>query len=252
MFTQIRSLKIYYEVLGTGNPILLLHGWGGSSLSMRSILQIAQNPLELKAYAMDLPGFGYSDMPSEPWGIDNYANCVLEFLDHLGLDKVDILGHSFGGRIAIKIAAHYPKRIQRLILVDSAGIRPKRGGLYYARVYFAKSVRLLASVLPAPLSRFLQERILSKQGSSDYQNAGAMRQTFVKVVNEDLLPLLNTIKAPTLLIWGESDKETPLSDAVLMKLILGSSLAVLNHAGHFSYLDDPQGFAKAVKAFLKD
>lgn len=249
MFITIDGLKLYYTTLGEGTPTLLLHGWGVDSRSMESVM--AHLKKQAKVYALDFPGFGMSELPPEPWEVGDYTALTVKFLDQMGLDKVDIVAHSFGGRVSIKLAAAHPERINRLVLTGSAGIRPDRTAGYYVKVYTYKLGKALVKLLPGSLGKSLQERMIARRGSSDYQQAGEMRATFVKVVNEDLRHLLPDIQAPTLLIWGELDTETPLQDGQLMdQLIPNTRLEVLQGAGHYCYIDDFPGFSRAISAFL--
>ena len=125
MIKFIGRLKIYYEVAGSGEPVLLLHGWANDVETLRPLMGMVKE-LGFRVYAVDLPGFGLSDMPEGSWGVDEYVNFVRKLLDELALNRVSIVGHSFGGRIAIKLAARDAQRINKMILVDSAGIKPDR------------------------------------------------------------------------------------------------------------------------------
>jgi pimeloyl-ACP methyl ester carboxylesterase len=174
----------------------------------------------------------------------------VKFLDALALGRVDIVAHSFGGRVAIKLSTELPDRVSKLVLVDSAGIRPPRGLQYYSRVGLAKLGRFVAWI-GGPIGRGLRNRIYSRVASADYMSAGALRETFVRVVNEDLTSLLPRIHAPTLLIWGEHDTATPLSAGRKMRdLIPNADMKVLKDAGHFSYLDQYGVFRLLVASFL--
>jgi pimeloyl-ACP methyl ester carboxylesterase len=246
---HVRGLTLRYEELGEGDPALVLHGWGASREAARPMTRAAATLRH--AYGLDLPGFGESDLPPEPWGVGDYAELVLAFMDELGLDRVDLIGHSNGGRIGIWIAAHHPERIAKLVLVDSAGIRPKRGPRYYRKVGMAKAGKYAARLLGPP-GRRLQERLRGRAASSDYAAAGPLRPTFVKIVNEDLKPLLPRIQAPTLLVWGARDDATPLADGRAMeRLIPNAGLAVFETAGHYSYADEPARFARVLDHFLR-
>ncbi|MCL2817682.1 MAG: alpha/beta hydrolase [Clostridiales bacterium] len=245
----IDGQKVHYQCEGRGKPLLLLHGWGASCLSFAALMpHLARH---FTVYALDFPGFGQSPPPQSVWGVGDYAYLTEKFLKQLAIDKPLIMGHSFGGRVSILLGARgLPAK---LILVDSAGLRPRRSLKYYLRVYSYKAAKSLFSL---PLLRNHKERALAfwlrSNPSSDYKQAqGVMRQVFVKVVNEDLRRHLPKIKAPTLLLWGELDTAVPLSDARLMeRLIPGSGLAVLPGAGHFCFLDKPREFLLIVDSFL--
>ncbi len=248
MFVTLSDRKIYYEVKGSGEATVLLHGWGGSVQSFRPIF----NRLSLKnrIYAIDLPGFGRSDPPAPEWSTPEYAKIVIEILDSLEICRPHLLGHSFGGRIALYLAAFYPERVGKLILVDSAGIKPKRGWRTRLRVGGFKVMKYTLALLGSWGDKHLQ-RLYQKIGSADYRAAGALRSVLVKVVNEDLTPILGKIVCRTLLIWGELDSDTPLTDGQLMHSRLPSSrLVVIKGAGHYSYLKDPEFFCDTVTQFL--
>jgi pimeloyl-ACP methyl ester carboxylesterase len=252
MVIYINEMKAYYEAAGEGMPVVLLHGWGTDSSSLRPVLKQIRDELPGRAIAPDFPGFGFSDLPPQTWDVEAYAAWLGAFLDELGLAQVDLLGHSFGGRVAIKFAAFNPQRVRRLVLVDSAGILPKRGLDYHFKVGLAKTIKFWFKHTPE-LAKFIRlDRLAARQGSQDYQNAGAMRQTMVRVVNEDLSQYLPRIQAQTLLIWGEHDDATPLADGQLMqRLIPAARLIVLPGAGHFSFVERFHPFCQALIPFLK-
>lgn len=244
---EIDGLRLAYRDLGQAGrrpPVVLLHGWGASLDAVASIQQALT--AEHRVLAFDLPGFGQSDPPPAAWASADYAALLERALDRLGLDRVHLIGHSRGGAIAIVLAASRPSLVERLVLVDSAGLRPARGPRYRARVAAYKVAR-----------RFVRRRAaadwLSRRfGSADYRSAGRLRSTLVRLVNEDLRPLLPRVAAPTLLIWGDQDEETPLRDAAIMEQeITDAGLVVFPGAGHFAYADDPGRFAAIVGHFLK-
>ena len=182
----------------------------------------------------------------------DYADLVEGFIKKIDLDRPVIIGHSFGGRLSIILSARNIPR--KTVLVDAAGIRPKRTMKYYLRVYTYKCAKKLFA-LPG-LNRYRGRALslwLKKNPSSDYNAAeGMMRQIFVKVVNEDLKHYLPEIEVPTLLVWGDNDPATPLSDGKLMeKMIPDSGLVVLNGAGHYSYLERLPQFLLILDSFFK-
>lgn len=250
MIIEIDGLRVFYEVGGMGETIVLLHGWGGQAESFKPVFDYLIN--DHKVYALDLPGFGNSDLPPSPWGAEDYAQFILRFFKAIGVTKSNIIAHSFGGRIAIVLAAKQPEKVDKLILVDSAGIKPRRTVKYHVRVSIAKIGKLLFSTrLFGTYGENVRQAISKLVGSKDYQDAGEMRGTFVKIVNEDLKPLLPNISASTLLVWGEKDTATPISHAKIMeKEIEDAGLVVLQNAGHFSYLDDCPQFCRVVSKFL--
>ena len=230
-------------------PIVVLHGWGAHIEAVGPILAALDSASDL--IALDLPGFGESEPPPEAWDVDAYANFMIAFLDELGVPRAHLVGHSHGGRVSIAIAADRPERVGRLLLVDSAGLRPKRGWRYRRRVAVAKLGRLAARLGGAP-GRRLQERLRARVASRDYLEASeAMRGTFRAVIAADLSDRLRRIAAPTLLVWGDRDEDTPLWMANRMEeLIPDAGLVVLEGAGHYSYADSPGQFAAVARRFL--
>jgi pimeloyl-ACP methyl ester carboxylesterase len=249
-YTEIEGLRIRHLREGAGAPVIVMHGWGASIETVASIVRALSGVAEV--HALDLPGFGESEIPHTPWGVDDYSRFLGSFIDALGLRQpLPLIGHSNGGRVAIAMAATQPERVSRMILIDSAGIRPKRGAGYYRKVGMAKVGKHAAGRLGAP-GRRLRDLLVSRSASADYAAADPrMRPTFVKLVNSDLRELLPRVKAPTLLIWGSQDTATPPSDGKLMEqLIPDAGLVVLQGAGHFSYLDEQARFATIARHFL--
>lgn len=245
---DIAGLRTRYLVRGSGVPVLVLHGWGASVEAVLPVVTGLESVA--RVYAPDLPGFGQSELPPEPWGVEEYQAFVAAFMDALGIERAALVGHSNGGRISIRMASTEPQRVSKLVLADSAGIRPKRTLRWYRRVAMAKIGKHAARLFGSPGER-LRDLLVGRAGSTDYLQAGAMRPTLVRLVNSDLREHLPHIGVPTLLIWGSEDTDTPLSAARAMeKLIPDAGLVVLEGAGHFSYLDQPARFSTIVRHFL--
>lgn len=243
--------KINYQVAGQGQAILLLHGWGANLQSFKPVYDFLVP--HFRVYNIDFPGFGQSAAPQTVWNTQDYAVCIKQFIQQLNIENPILIAHSFGGRVAIRLAAEQQK-IAKLILVDSAGIKPKRTIGYYLKIYLYKLIKKIATLpLLNHIFNPLIERAKRKLGSTDYQNvSGVMRDILITVVNEDLTLLLPQITTPTLLIWGEHDQATPLSDGQLMeKLIPNAGLVVLKNAGHFAYLDKLNEFLLIIDNFLQ-
>ena len=247
---QVRYVRRKAPAAPAGDlPIVVLHGWGAHIEAVAPILAALDGAADL--IALDLPGFGESEPPPEAWDTDAYARFVLDFLDHVEVPRAHLIGHSHGGRVSIAIAADHPERVGRLMLVDAAGIPPKRGWRYRRRVAVAKLGRVVAKLGGAP-GRRLQERMRARVASRDYLEASeAMRGTFRAVIAADLRERLTRIGAPTLLVWGERDEETPLWMGQRMEeLIPDAGLVVLDGAGHYSYADSPGRFGAVARRFL--
>jgi pimeloyl-ACP methyl ester carboxylesterase len=202
--------------------------------------------------ALDFPGFGQSDLPSQPWGVPDYAHNLRELLLQIGFYPADIIAHSFGGRVAIVLAATWPEMVRRMVLVASAGIRMQSPRVRLIRA-LTRTIRIVFGLPGLSLfRRRVQEALNRRFASSDYLQAGALRPTFSRVVGQDLREYAARIKAPTLLVWGELDTETPLAQAkVLESLIPDSGLVVFPGAGHFCYLERFPRFSLIVAEFLK-
>ncbi len=247
-FIDVRGLRTRYLIRGSGPAVLVLHGWGASIEAVQPI--IAGLAPVATVHALDLPGFGQSEPPPRPWGVADYQEFLAAFMDALEIERPTIVGHSNGGRIAIRMAATEPRRAARLVLVDSAGIRPKRTLRWYRRVGMAKLGKYAARWLGAPGER-LRARIVGRVASTDYAAAGEMRPTLVRLVNSDLREYLPRISVPALLVWGADDTDTPVADGRMMeKLIPDAGLVVLEGAGHYSYIDQAASFARIVTHFI--
>lgn len=249
------GIAINTRIVGEGDPLVLFHGWGGRIDSFRPVID--HYATFRKVYAVDLPGFGESDLPPEPWGAAEYAQTMTLWCKTMGLNGCDAIGHSHGGRVLIQMASQSPDLFRRLVLVDSAGLIPKRKLSYYVKVYTYKAFKCIAHCRPlALLCRKLgwdvEEKIKRRSGSHDYRDAsGVMRGTFVRVVNDNLRPCLPRIQAATLCIWGREDTDTPLyMGEIMSREIPDAGLAVLEHAGHFSYLDQFGQFIRICDVFL--
>ena len=252
MLLRINGLETYCRLEGQGDPIVLLHGWRTSSQSLSAIAVSLANGF--RVLVIDLPGFGWSQAPPVAWGTGDYVAHVERLMDEFAITRASLVGHSFGGRIAISMSAGHPARVSRLVLVASAGIRSPRGIGYYVRVGIAKTVRRFFSL---PVWGRGGERIIAKVygriGSRDFRVAGQMRPTLVRVVNEDLTPLLPKVEAPTLILWGDQDQEVPRSAMDTMAArIPGARLVVFDGAGHFPFLDAPGEFARTLISFLQE
>ncbi|WP_313756991.1 alpha/beta hydrolase [Tissierella sp.] len=249
---DIKGLNINYIVEGEGKDVLVLHGWGANINTVFPIVNILKD--KFRVHALDLPGFGKSEEPKKPIDSFKYAEIVKNYMDNMEIKKVILIGHSFGGKLSILLGSKYPEIVDKIVLINSAGLIPKRGPKYYIKVYSFKTVRLLYKVFFFWLkNEEKMEKFYKKFGSTDYKDSsGVMRKILVIVVNENLLPLLNKIEAPTLLIWGDKDTATPLYMGKIMeKEIKDSGLVVLDGTGHYSYLDDYQRFAVILRNFLQ-
>lgn len=208
-------------------------------------------------YALDFPGFGESDEPREAVGVPEYAAWTAELIRTLHIEAPISFAIPLGGVWPSSLRRSIRSSMGRIVFTDAAGVRPRRGLKYYAKVY---SYKFCKRMLKHPaVCRFLREsasmyrRAVKGAGSSDYQQlSGVMRQVFVRVVNQDLTPYLPKIQAPSLLIYGADDQDTPVRYGKIMeKKIPDAGLVVLENAGHFSYLDQFPRYISIVKVFLE-
>lgn len=255
MNIEVDGYNIFYKITGEGKKTaVILQGWGTSCEIYDSVAGSINE--EYRVVQLDLPGFGASDEPREPWNVDDYADFFCKFMDALGIGKAVLIGHSYGGRMIIKLAARKECNfeISRIVLIDSAGIMPKRSFKKRMKIKKYKVLKKLFNVkLVYALFPELIDAWRSQQGSEDYKNASLMmRQCMVMAVNEDLTHLLSKIKQETLLIWGERDTDTPLADGKTMEeKIPNSGLAVIPGTGHFSFLENPGVFRSIMRAYFQ-
>jgi len=243
-FIQVNNLKVFTRIEGQGSPFLILHGWGvGHSSWIETQDKLSKN---FQVITLDLPGFGKSDLPEQAWNVQNYVDFVLDFMNILGIDKFYLLGHSFGGRISIKLAAQSPEKIKKLILVDSAGIRHNKPFIKKVVSKFKIFSRLPGyNVLRRLLYRILNNR--------DYfEEKGIKKEIHNKVIAEDLTDYLKKIFLPVLIIWGKRDKLTPIKDGYLMKKKIKNSELKIFDCGHGPHHEEPDLLIKTILDFIKD
>ncbi|MBO5479541.1 MAG: alpha/beta hydrolase [Clostridia bacterium] len=250
MQIDINGYKINYEVEGEGKNVILLHGWLASLETMKPIANHLKK--HFKVYNIDVIGFGKSDLPREPLHTEDFGNFLHEFIKTLKIENPILIGHSNGGRTILNYASRQLGKINKIVLIDSAGIKPKRKISYYIKIYTFKALKKL---LPnTEKTKKLREKVLGKFGSTDYKNSPeVLRKTMSIILNEDIREQLPNIQAPTLLIWGENDTATPIRDAKIMeKLIPNAGLVTYKQAGHFSYLDYLPNFLTVLDEFFKN
>lgn len=256
----IDGLKINYKQIGSeGIPVILLHGWGiNSDKYIETAKQICVQGPEYSVFMPDLPGFGKSDGSREAWSVDDYVDLVKKFSDIQGLKKFILAGHSFGGRVAIKFSVKYPEKVKALVLTGAAGIKHAPGIKQKIFFILAKAGKIIFSLPMIDQLKKPAQKILYKAArEKDYYEAqGIMRETFKKVIYEDLSPYLEKIKVPTLLVWGAEDKSTPLADGQFMHAKIGlagghSKLEIVTEAKHNLPYQYSEKFAKIVMEFIK-
>ena len=238
MFKKIRNIKINYKQYGKGDDVVLLHGWGQNIRMMEPL----GNKLSTthRITIIDLPGFGVSSEPDFAYTIFDYTEIVHDLLISLKIDNPIIIGHSFGGRIAIVYASVYP--VNKLVLFGSPCVR-------YEYKSFKQS--FYKSIKKIPLLKPLVNWMKNHTGSTDYKNASLiMKEVLVKTVNQDLSENAKKIKCPVLLIWGENDEAVPVSEARELDELLVDSALIILPGTHYCYLENLNQVVNILNNFI--
>ena len=252
----VDGYNICVKTTGTGDKtVVILQGWGTDLGVYDSVAGVIDGS-RYRVIQFDFPGFGGSDEPKEPWDVDGFADFFCRFMEVMQVKQATLIGHSYGGRVIIKLAAResIPFEITNIILIDSAGVLPVRTT---AQKWKIRKYKILKKFLNMKLIYAMFPEVIddwrSRQGSADYRNATPMmRQCMVKAINEDLTELLPKIRQEVLLIWGDQDTATPIRDAHIMEeKIPNCGLAVIPGTGHFSFLEKPAQFRGIMEAYLK-
>ena len=239
MKINIKNLDINYIQYGEGKDIILLHGWGQNIEMMKPLGDNFSDKYRITI--LDLPGFGESDEPKNTWTIDDYELMLEDFIKELKIKKPIIIGHSFGGRLAIIYSARNP--IEKLVLFGSPCIRIQEA--------LPLNVRILKSLKKLPGMNKIGEYMKQYIGSRDYKAASpVMRQTLVEVVNEDLSKYAKEIEEPTLLIWGQNDTEAPVAEAKELEKIMIDAALIILPGTHYAYLENLAQVVNILNSFF--
>lgn len=236
-------MKYSCEERGDGPPLLFLHGYGCSKQIFTSAMHSAERYRHV--IGVDLPGFGGTQMVGRPYNLDDYVSFTLSVINEKCGGRADIVAHSFGCRIALKLAAGHPESVGKMLLTGAAGIKPRRSAGYLIRTGLYRAAKRL--------SLGLSKKIAKRIASPDYRLATPlMRESFKLIVNEHLDGILPQVRAQTLLVFGRKDTETPTYMAKkLHKGIKDSGLVILDGCGHFCFLDSPVLFNAVMEEFFK-
>ena len=238
MLRAFASGRLFGETFGSGPPwVLALHGWRRTHSDFARVLE------GLDAVAVDLPGFGATPEPPEPWGSAEYAEAVADVLADVETPAV-VLGHSFGGRVAVHLAASRPELVKALVLTG-VPLRRTGGSAKPALAYRLGRALHRRGLLPEGRMEALRQ----KHGSEDYRAAhGVMRDVFVRVVNETYDDQLARIACPVELVWGDDDTAAPLAAAKwAAEVVRDAKLTVHAGAGHLTPLTIPDELRAAVE-----
>lgn len=237
-------MKINYKKYGNKDEtVLFLHGWGANLNSFNFFCQNLKS--DYCCVLVDFPGFGESEKLTAELSVFDYACEIHKLIKQLNLNKIIIVCHSFGARVAILLSTVFYCDISKLIIIDGAGIKPKFNLITSFKVLKYKLCKFLNKTKLFKLN-------LSAFGSLDYKKLNLTeRKTFINVVNFNEVKYLKKIKIKTLILWGEQDKETKLYMAkIFKKKIKNSTLKVFSGCGHFCFLDKPNLVLYEIKAFL--
>ena len=239
---NIKDVFVNYIQYGNknGKDVVLLHGWGQNIEMMNPIGKGLESDYYITV--IDLPGFGSSSEPTYAYTIYDYYEIVSELLSKLKIDNPVMIGHSFGGRVAIVYAAK--KKVSKLVLLSAPFRRSTKRNTF--------KVRVLKFLKKVPVVKELESYMKTKIGSSDYRNASPMmRNILVNVVNEDLTGYLKQISVPTLLIWGDLDTAVPIEDARYAESIMeDAGLVVYEGCTHYAYLERINQTISVLRSFL--
>jgi len=231
-------------------PVVILHGWGASSKSFEEVKTLLEQE-GFSVDAVDLPGFGNEPLVKDPMTFEDY----LAFIEKkIGKEKVILIGHSFGGRLAIKFTAENPKRVEKLILTGASGIpRPlpsfRKKAIFVITKLLGPFIFLLHKTV---LYAYIRKLTYYAIGEMDYYKAGKLSDTFKRVYQISILPDLAKITTPTLIVWGENDMVTPLLDGQTMQSkIKDAKLIVVKGATHKLPYQMPHVFIEHILPFLK-
>ena len=248
---------MHYERLGeSGRPLVLLHGWGCSSETMAPIMR--DMSADHRVIVVDFPGHGKSPEPPEPWEVTEFARLTRALMEKESFLGADVIAHSFGGRVALYLAAEMPDTFSRMLLTGCAGIPNKPNNKLSARTKMYKALRNLAdnSVTRAVFGDKVddwREALIQEFGSADYKAlTPSMRQTFNRVLRQDLTYCLDRIKIPTVLAWGVNDTATPIWMGEMMEQRMGDCALIRFEGGsHFAFVEQYARFMAIAKEFLK-
>ena len=250
MYTY-KDISIYYEIYGNSdNSILILPGWGNTRETFTNIINLLKD--KYKIYILDYPFFGNSPTLNKELSIYDYSELIYNFIKDNNIINPIIIAHSFGGRISSILISKYKLKVNKLILIDVAGIKRFNIKLFFkTKIY--KLLRKLTILLPKNIRFRIRNKLLKIFSSNDYLNIPSiMKKTFQNIIKEDLRKYYKSINTETLIIWGDNDLDTPLKDGLYLKRIIkNSEIIIYKNANHFSYLNYPYLTNKILEKYLK-
>ncbi len=238
---------VHYKIVGAGPTILILHGWGSRSDRWIEVANMLSQQ-NFSVVLPDLPGFGKSSIPPAPWGPEDYCNFVEQFVQKIGLQNFCLLGHSFGGGVALLYAIKHAEQVQKLFLV-AAALRRKNTAKKQFFLGVAKIGKIFSFLPLYPLFRKVFYRFIVRRSDYLYQK-GVMKESFLKVIGQDLSAYVPQVKASTFIFWGEKDDVVPIADAYFIKQnIPGAILVTFPEGNHDIEQHMPDELAKHITKF---
>lgn len=248
MNVVVNGLMTNYQKAGHGQPIILLHGWGDNSATFDKLIELLAGDYEL--FALNLPGIGQTQAPEGVWGLEDYAQFVQAWSKKVGINyPYALIGHSNGGSVAMHGVAKNILQPKRLVLLASAGVRNNRKIKKSLLKAASKTGKAITLPLPSRTRMKIRNRLYQRIGS-DIGLFPQMEETFRKIISEDTQADAENIKIPTLLIYGEQDKVTPVQYGKMFRQLIKESKLEVIEAGHFLHQEKPQQVAKLIKDFL--
>ena len=242
MLKNIKGVKVnyFFHDIGADVSLVLLHGW---NQNIEMMMPIGETFFDrYNVLIIDLPGFGKSSEPEYSWTVYEYADCVKQMVDDLGLDKIILMGHSFGGRVGLIYASIY--EVYKLVCFASPYCKELNKLPLKTKIY--KSLKNISCL------KWIANIMKNYIGSTDYKNATeVMRGVLVQSINIEMTEDVKKIKAPTLLIWGSLDTAVPLKRAYeLESLIENAGVVVYEGATHYAYLEKKNEVIKVIDDFI--
>lgn len=249
MQVVVDTILTNYTRIGQGKKLLFLHGWGDRGSTFDGLTR--QLSKDFECISLDLPGFGGTALPPEPWDLSDYAHFVMHFLQKIDAGSVyALIGHSNGGAVAVELVSDGKLKADKLVLLASAGIRQPTSAKKRVLRWITKLGKVITLPLPTAAKQNIRVRLYNRAGS-DYLVVPALQETFKKVVSQDIRPQLPAVSIPVLLLYGEMDTATPpVFGEQFAELLSESELIVLPNAGHFIHHDREADVITHMRSFF--
>jgi pimeloyl-ACP methyl ester carboxylesterase len=230
--------------------LVIIPGWGGTGESWKKFVELAENDFEV--HFVEMPCFGEVACPENIWGVEEYVQYVKEKTGQL--EKPILLGHSFGGQVAVNLVANNPELFSQLILSGAAAIRPEKRIKRAIFGFLARAGKVFFRLSFLHKTQKLAKKILYKAADSpDFEETSGMkREIFKKVIRQSQENMLEKIKIPTLVVWGSRDSYVPLSDGrKIAQKIPGAELEIVEGGKHGLHIQQPENLLKIIREFTK-